>query len=69
MTLTIGETVEFDGKPFVLSYAHISMDRDGHTIRLEGMDPRRAQRQIDRIKRDQLAEALTSPPACAPASE
>lgn len=45
--LHIGDMIEFDGKTFILFYANTGFDREGQTIRLEGLDPLRAQRHLD----------------------
>ena len=50
--LKIGDAIEFDGKTYIVFFVTTCYDREGMTIRLEGMDPLRAQQHMeDQAKR------------------
>ena len=63
-SLQIGDHFYFEGQEYVLCYTATGADRQGRTLRLEFMDPLRAQQHLDeqQQRRDALALQLRAGP-------
>ena len=57
LTMQIGDHFYFDGQEYVLCYAGTGADRQGRTLRLEFMDPLRAQQHLDQQQKQREALA------------
>ena len=56
----LGDTIRWDGREYVVTYLNHSQDCEGHAIRVDAVDPLRAQAHMDRQKqsREHLEKSL-----------
>lgn len=59
MELKLGDTIHVDGREFVITYLSHAHDAEGRGIRIDGVDPIRAQAHIEKQKQHRKAIELS----------
>ena len=58
MNLKLGDTIHVDGMEFIITYLSHAHDTEGRGIRIDGLDPFRAQMHIEKQRKSKEAIEL-----------